>query len=302
MKQQTIVVIVLKLNVQSMEQTQRYTRHSLVKKYVEGETKEQRKVRKELEKAQKSAEVPKISPRNTVEKHHVLCLKHGKKYSAEYVNKLYSMVKRHCKLDFEFVCLTDDPTDIAKEIKIIPLPKNVSGWWCKPYMFSKDIPLRGKILYMDLDVVIARNIDHLFLYEIDSWCVIRDFTRKMRPSWQKYNSSVIRFNSGQLTHFWEDFEIDQENIQRRFHGDQDWLYDVAQRTHTKAKLFPDNWILSWKWEIRRDKTFKAGSRSGSRQLRTIEQVVPPNECCITVFHGDPNPENCFDPWVVNNWK
>jgi hypothetical protein len=169
-------------------------------------------------------------------------------------------------------------------------------------MFSNNLGLVGNILYMDLDVVIAKNIDHLFLYEVDSWCTIRDFTRKMRPSWQKYNSSVVRFRAGYLAHFWEDFAKDQKNIQRRWHGDQDWLYDVASRTNTKAKLFPDNWILSWKWEIRKDKTFKQGTPRGKRQLRTIEHVTPPNECCICVFHGDPNPENCLDPWVVNNWK
>ena len=33
-----------------------------------------------------------------------------------------------------------------------------------------------------------------------------------------------------------------------------------------------------------------------------EDVVPRVECCVVVFHGDPNPEKCQDPWVVENWK
>ena len=288
--------------MQNTEQTQRFTRHSLVKKYVDGETKEERKTRKALEKVQKSVEDVQILPQKSVDNNYILCLKHGTKYSADYVNTLYRMVKRHCTIDFTFVCLTDDTTGINPNIKTIPLPDYLQGWWCKPYMFSNDLGLVGNVLYMDLDVVIAKNIDHLFLFEPNSWCTIRDFTRKMRPSWQKYNSSVVRFRAGYLAHFWEDFVKDQKNIQRRWHGDQDWLYDVSTRTHTKAKLFPDNWILSWKWEIRKDKTFKQGTPRGKRQLRTIEHVVPPNECCICVFHGDPNPENCLDPWVVNNWK
>ena len=34
----------------------------------------------------------------------------------------------------------------------------------------------------------------------------------------------------------------------------------------------------------------------------IEDVKPPAECCICVFHGDPNPHNCEDPWVEINWS
>ena len=275
----------------------------MARKYVTGETKEQRKSRKASEKAQKSVETVEVLPQKSVEsKYYVLCLKHGTKYSADYVNKLYNMVKRHCTLDYKFVCLTDDTNGLNSDILTVPLPEFLSGWWCKPYMFSNQLGLDGTILYLDLDVVIAKNIDHLFLYEPNSWCTIRDFTRKMRPSWQKYNSSVVRFQSSELVSFWKDFEQDQKAIQRRWHGDQDWLYDIATRSKLPAKMFPDNWILSWKWEIRRNKDFASGSPRGSRKLRTIEHVTPPNECCITVFHGDPNPEHCQDPWVVNNWK
>ena len=154
--------------MQNTEQIQRYTRHSLVKKYVDGETKEERKTRKALEKVQKSVEDVQILPQKSVDNNYILCLKHGTKYSADYVNTLYRMVKRHCTIDFTFVCLTDDTTGINPNIKTIPLPDYLQGWWCKPYMFSPDLGLVGNVLYMDLDVVIAKNIDHLFLYEVDS--------------------------------------------------------------------------------------------------------------------------------------
>lgn len=276
----------------------------MVKKYIPGETKEQRKARKALEKLAKLGQEQEHEPYSSnpliKDKYYVLCLKHGKKYGAEYVNTLYNMVKRHCTLDVEFVCLTDDPNGIHPNVTILTLPDYLQGWWCKPYMFSNDLPLNGTVLYMDLDVVIANNIDHLFTYYPDSWCTIRDFTRKMRPTWQKYNSSVVRFKTGQLNSFWESFKKDRKAIEKKFYGDQDWLYDVTHKT-SPAKLFPDAWIQSWKWEIRQNKDLNKGTR-GSRKLRTIENVVPPSECCITVFHGDPNPEHCDDPWVKNNWR
>jgi hypothetical protein len=264
--------------------------------------KEQRRQVKEADNQQTipaSVIAPSLVNTPTVEnKYYVLCLKHGTKYSSDYVNRLYNMVKRHCTLDFEFVCLTDDAKGIKEGIKILPLPGGLSGWWYKPYMFSKDLPLNGTVLYIDLDVVIAGSIDKLFTYQPRHWFTIRDFTRAMRPKWQKYNSSVVRFNTGQLHHVWEKFDQDKLNIQRRLHGDQDWLYEVDK----SAMLYPDSWILSWKWEVRKSKEFAPGGLKGNRKLKTIEHVTPRVECCITVFHGDPQPHNCEDPWVVDNWR
>ena len=260
--------------------------------------KEQRRREKALKKEQEVVPAPVLQETNGDEKNYVLCLKHGTKYSHEYVNTLYRMVDRNITLPYEFVCLTENNFGLDPAIKTIPLPTNLEGWWCKPYMFSKELPLDGNILFMDLDVVISGNLDKLFTYEPDHWCVIRDFTRAMRPNWNRYNSSVVRFKKGQLAHVWDRFKENSIQIMRRHHGDQDWLWEADKN----AKLWPDDWIMSWKWEIRSDKTFKAGGAKGNRKLRTIEHVKPPKNCCITVFHGDPNPHNCDDPWVVDNWK
>lgn len=232
---------------------------------------------------------------------YVLCLKHGDKYSAKYVNTLYSMVKRNLTIPFTMVCLTDNTNGIDKDILCLKLPSELTGWWCKPYMYSADLPLakNSTILYMDLDVVISGNLNKLFDYEIDKWCVIRDFTRAMQPNWQKYNSSVIRFQLGQLHSVWATFRSDPQKIIKSHFGDQDWLY-TSTHQNNPATLWPDEWIRSWKWEIRKDRNLQSGSK-GNRKFTQIEDVVPPSECCITVFHGDPNPHNCEDPWVKNNW-
>lgn len=270
-------------------------------------TKEEwRKIRdqRRQDKTQKKIEeslLPSQIINDTSEKRYILCLKHGTKYSADYVNKLYNGVKKYCTLDFEMVCLTDDPAGIDPNIKILFLPAGLNGWWCKPYMFSKDIGIKGTILYLDLDVVIASNIDKLFTYQPNNWCTIRDFTRAMRPNWPKYNSSVVRFKTDELNFVWEEYAKDPVIIQRKFFGDQDYLYDVT-RQKKQAMLYPDSWVQSWKWEVRKDRTFEPGGIKGSRKLKFVENVVPRVECCVCVFHGDPNPHNCQDPWVIENWK
>lgn len=229
----------------------------------------------------------------------ILCIKHGNKYNEDYVNILYEMVKRNISLPFRFVCLTDNNKNLNSNIETLPLPSNLSGWWCKPYMFNKDLPLTGTVLYLDLDIVIAGSIDKLFTYQPGKWCTIRDFTRVMRPKWDKYNSSVIRFEAGQLDHVWRQFIKNPQHHMHRHFGDQDFLYEVTKGT---AVLYPDSWIQSWKWEVRTDKTFAPGGVKGNRQFKTVQNVKPRVECCITVFHGDPNPHNCKDPWVIDNWK
>lgn len=254
--------------------------------------KEQRRQEKQVSVVEPSA------PFSTEEKNYVLCLKHGTKYSHEYVNRLYNMIKRNCTIDYEFVCLTENSKGLDPNIKIIPLPSGLSGWWCKPYMYSKELPLNGTILYIDLDVVISGNIDKLFTYEPSQWCTVRDFTRSMRPEWKKYNSSVVRFKTGQLDNVWVEYKNNKKEVQRRHFGDQDWLWEATR--NNEAALFPDEWIRSWKWEVRKNKDLTHGPR-GERKLKIVENVTPPDECCICVFHGDPNPHNCDDPWVVDNW-
>ena len=34
---------------------------------------------------------------------------------------------------------------------------------------------------MDLDVVVAENIDKIFTHKLGQWLICRDFTRAMRP-------------------------------------------------------------------------------------------------------------------------
>ena len=279
----------------------------MAKKYIPGETKEQRKQRKALEKLAKQDQelglydVPYNANPLIKDKYYVLCLKHGTKYSADYVNKLYNMVMRNCTLDVEFVCLTEDSASINENIKILPLPKGLAGWWCKPYVFSNDLPLKGTILYMDLDVVISANIDKLFTYSPGHWCTIRDFTRVQRSNWQRYNSSIVRFESGSLDFVWDTYSQDPRKIQKQFFGDQDYLYDVTFKKK-RAMLYPDSWIQSWKWEVRKSREWAPGGVKGTRKFKYKEDVDPPKECCICVFHGDPNPHRCDDKWVVDNWK
>lgn len=281
---------------QIKEQQEKAKQINALEKERNKKRKEQEKLSKENKPVQDNVQTTQNVQSNV--QNYVLCLKHGNKYSAEYVNNLYSMVKRNLSIDYKFVCLTENPQDLHKDILVLPLPSYLEGWWCKPYIYSADLPLDGTILYMDLDVVISGSLDKLFTYRKGEWCVIRDFTRSMQPNWEKYNSSVIRFGKGQLNHVWTGFNKDPKKVIGSHFGDQDWLWTAAKGT---AALWPDSWIQSYKWEIRKDRQLTAGIK-GQRKFLNRENAVPGPDCCIAVFHGDPNPHNCDDSWVKQNWK
>ena len=233
----------------------------------------------------------------------IICLKHGNKYGADYVNTLESMVRRNCTMSFEFVCFTDDPTGINSTVRTMPLSNayGVAGWWHKPLLFNPDNPvgIRGDtILYMDLDVIVFKNIDKLLTYEQGKFCVIRDFNRSANPQWQKFNSSVVRWQIGQHPQIYNDFIRTAASQVRRFHGDQDWLYAQVRKDF---EFWPDEWIMSYKWEMRKRPPM-------IRRPDGIRDFVSPGvptvkpETSIAVFHGDPNPKHCADPWCKENWK
>ena len=99
----------------------------------------------------------------------VVCLKHGTKYSSEYVNKLYNMIQRHLTVPHRFTCFTENKENLNDNINVIDLPNiPLEGWWFKPYIFRRGhFPDGDTVLYFDLDMVIVNNIDnHTFCHTL----------------------------------------------------------------------------------------------------------------------------------------
>lgn len=228
----------------------------------------------------------------------VLCVRYGNKYGKEYVERLRNMVQRHLTLPYEFVCLTDDPSPISGVRLIIePNAGYAKPWWHKVHMFDPSLPISGRILYLDLDVLICGNIDKLVLNkEEKDFFGIRDFNRKFIPNWNILNSSVMSWEGGYHPDIWTVFKTDPTKAQR-LHGDQDWIWQVAR---SRITFWPDQYIMSYKWELReRSETERV---SGKLRFKTTRNPIIPKECCVVVFHGDPKPENIQDSFVVDNWK
>lgn len=233
-----------------------------------------------------------------LEKVTVLCVRFGNKYGADYVIKLRNMVSRHLTIPYEFVCLTDDNHPIEGVRSIVQRHAGYAKpWWHKVHMFDPSLPLQGRILYLDLDVVVHHNIDKLFVAQGDDFLGILDFNRKFRSDWKSLNSSAMCWVHGTQNHIWDEFKKNPQAAQR-LHGDQDWIW---QTSRDKIKFWPKEWIQSYKWEVRSREDLSLAH--GRRKFKTVDHsIVPHEDCCITVFHGDPKPQDIHDKFVVDNWR
>lgn len=260
-------------------------------------TKEQRKALKAKNKAGKEvAEALATIPNDLSVT--VICVRFGNRYGREYVERLRNMVARHLTVPYEFVCLTDDNHPIDGVRNIYQQNANYAkGWWHKVHMFDPNLPLRGRVLYFDLDVVIHNNIDKLASVYPSDFMGILDFNRKFYANWKMLNSSVMAWNHGTQSHIWNQF-ISNPREAMRLPGDQDWIWKTSK---DRIKFWPHEWIQSYKWEIRRKEDLVV--IGGKRQFKAVDHTIELDpECCVTVFHGDPKPQDVQDKFVVDNWK
>jgi len=87
-------------------------------------------------------------------------------FSAEYVNRMRSMLERNLRLPHRLLCMTDDPAGIDPRVECHPLPAEFAGAFrCRRRMwqYSRDrASLFGpRFLAVDLDLVLTDDITPL---------------------------------------------------------------------------------------------------------------------------------------------
>lgn len=209
----------------------------------------------------------------------VACLKWGTRYSADYVNILHDMVRRHLSVPHRFVCLTDDPAGI--DCETMPIVPNLPTWWGKLTLFGHPVP--GRILFFDLDTVIVGNIDDFARY-CGPFCVVKPVFR----DWG-YMSSVMSIAPDFGRPVWESFARDPNAAIERCRreadpswnlGDQRWLELTVPRADYWQDELPGQLV-----------SYKAHCRNGL-----------PHNARVVCFHGRPNPDEVKDSWVLEHWR
>ncbi len=201
--------------------------------------------------------------RNTSDPVLVLCMKWGKAYGPEYVNRLRNGVARNLSYPHRFVCFTDDTTGVDSSIETFPLPElglppeHKDLRWRKLALLGKNVfGLQGTALFLDLDLVVVDRLEPFFDYP-GQFLIIRDMDlfrakplRKLNPKRDRFlnmvgNSSVFRMEMGAHSDVLEEFVSDPMEAQSKFKISQQFMSDALHRRGL-LEYWPKEWCVSFK--------------------------------------------------------
>lgn len=227
----------------------------------------------------------------------IVCMKWGKRYPADFANRLHSMIKRNTARPTRLVCYTDDLTGLDPEIegRVLPpivIPERITHKpWRKVSLWAPTLPgLEGDVLFMDLDLVVTGSLDAFFDYEPEkTFCVIENWTQMGSGIG---NTSVYRFRVGAHSYLYDNLQSDADAILARFPNSQTYI-----SKNIKEKTFwPAEWCESFKHTLM------------PRWPLNFFQTTPlPAATKVVAFTGKPDPDEARDghweaPWYKKTYK
>ncbi len=241
--------------------------------------------------------------------YNIICMKWGSKYGPEYVNRLRAMAERNLTLPHKFVCFTDDATGVDPRVEIRPLPQmSVPGGaercWRKLSTLMPGLGgLKGRCIFLDLDIVIVSNIDEFFTVDGD-FLVIKEWNK--RRTHGLGNSSVYRFEVGAHADILEYFAENSAEVVKNHRHEQSFLTSMLQK-QGKLAYWPAGWCASFKYGC---------MRPFPQSL--FEEARIPDSAKIIIFHGYPTPDDAIagkirgckklfrflrpTTWIKDYWK
>jgi hypothetical protein len=216
----------------------------------------------------------------------VVCLKYGTLYPAAYVNVLYNAVRRSITGDFRFICLTDRAEGIDPGVEVLPIPDVgltprqwfIGGVWPKIGLFDAYFHgLKGRVLFIDLDMVVLRGLDAFF--EINQPFV----GLNAGPGWGRggqpteFGSAIISFDIGSLGHVADHFRQNKDAVIASFRTEQAFVASRVKEIH----FWPEGWVLSFKRSLRQPLGLDL----------FVHPKEPPQTARLVAFHGTPRPRD-----------
>lgn len=237
-------------------------------------------------------------------------MKWGTRYPSDYVNRLWSMIKRNTARPTRLICFTDDASGIDAAVIVEPLPEiNIPervaySPWRKLSLWRADLAgLKGDVLFLDLDMVVTGSLDAFFDFEPGRYCVIHNWTQ---PDKEIGNTSLFRFSVGKFSHIFDVFDSNPETVLEKYRIEQQYISgEIADQV-----FWPKEWCLSFKHDLM------------PRWPLNFFLVPPlPTTARTVAFTGKPDPDEAAmgiwpveaawkrvykfvrpAPWITENWQ
>lgn len=155
-------------------------------------------------------------------------------YSAENVNVLASMVRRHYHDPHEFVCITDDPRGLDARIRVVPIwndfaqlppPQGSKNPSCyrRLKLFAPEMAtvIAPRFVALDLDCVLTNDVTALW-NRPEAFVMAGDTNPKTY-----YNGSMLLLTAGARRQVWDTFDPRRSPLLAKMAGhygsDQAWI-------------------------------------------------------------------------------
>ena len=190
-----------------------------------------------------------------------------RKFTDEYVNKLFRGIKANTSKEFLFTCFTDrygTNHTIQEGIEVRPLPIETGDWYSKIGLYNEELyNPNDQIFFFDLDTVIIGSLDEIFEYS-GNFAIVRDF---YRPT--GLQSCFMSWRPHAVNHMWKNYTHGYKNR----YGDQGWCEEQYPNADIWQDMYPSQ-VASYKVHLR------------DRQTRRGQEIDRTN-IRVLCFHGRP---------------
>lgn len=229
----------------------------------------------------------------------IMCIKWGTLFGPEYVNRLYSGVRRNLSRPVRFLCMTEHAEGLHPDIEVLPLPvepfaepmaaalavANRQGAMRKVSLFRPGLvpDLDGPVLGFDLDVVITGALDEIHDLAPGTVAMRHDWTekRKGRPTG---HGSVFRFDPAQHGFLYEDFAANTYAEVEKARGSEQRYTSHKAMDRGCFTYIPEPWVVSFKYDC---------NPFPQNWLRPPQL---PEDARVVCFHGRPKMTDALTGW------
>jgi len=207
-----------------------------------------------------------------------------------YVNRLYRGVQRFLKKPFRFVCFTDDENmRVEEEVELLPMDVPFWRWNLrKQLLYKPDNGLTGRVVCLDLDVVITGSLSELVMYDGPF------ITCEAAYHKDRVGGSMIGFEAGTLVEeLWSPLISNPTMYERETNGMERRYLEMR---FDSLGFKPDFWQHKYPGQVL---SYKLDCQEGL-----------PDNARVVRFHGIPRPHDVEkmidtsqkDIWMKEFWK
>ena len=228
-----------------------------------------------------------------------MCIKWGTLFGPEYVNRLYSGVRRNLARPVRFICMTEHAEGLHPDIEVLDLPlepfaepmaaalavANRQGAMRKVSLFRPGLvtDLEGPVLGFDLDVVITGDLEAIWSMSSGKICMRHDWTekRKGRPTG---HGSVFRFDPARHGFLYDDLAANPYTEVEKARGSEQRYTSHKAMDNGVFDYIPGDWVVSFKYDC------------NPFPQNWISRPKLPAEARVVCFHGRPKMTDALEGW------